>query len=265
MGTPDHTDHQRARFSAAASGYDLAAKVQRAVGHRLLDGLAHLGHASRVLDIGCGTGALTRALARTWPRAVVVGIDHAPGMIAEAQRQKGAADRPIFECADATLYRPTAPFDMLFSSSTLHWLQPFRSAMRALAPLLEPGGRFAFALMLRGTLQELHTARAEIAPDKTPAATMPDETDVDEALHEAGFAVSVSEIREHHAHAESARELIHQLHALGVTGGPFSRGDRPLTRRELARLCEIYDHRYRDEAGARATYRVGYFWGVRRV
>lgn len=264
MNGANLTQHQCARFSAAAPGYDLAAKVQRAVGHRLFDGLAHLGNASRALDIGCGTGALTRELARMWPRALVVGIDHAPGMIAEARRQTGGAARPVFECADATRYTPPVPFDLLFSSSTLHWLQPFRPAMRTLARLLETGGSFAFALMLRGTLHELHAVRSEVAPAKSPAAAMPEEAEVDEALRAAGFAVTMSEIAEHHAHAESARELIHQLHKLGVTGGPFSRADRPLTRGELARVYELYDHRFRDDAGARATYRVGYYWGIRR-
>lgn len=264
MNGANLTQHQCARFSAAAPGYDLAAKVQRAVGHRLFDGLAHLGNASRALDIGCGTGALTRELARMWPRALVVGIDHAPGMIAEARRQTGGAARPVFECADATRYTPPVPFDLLFSSSTLHWLQPFRPAMRTLARLLETGGSFAFALMLRGTLHELHAVRSEVAPAKSPAAAMPEEAEVDVALRAAGFAVTMSEIAEHHAHAESARELIHQLHKLGVTGGPFSRADRPLTRGELARVYELYDHRFRDDAGARATYRVGYYWGIRR-
>lgn len=257
--------HQKARFSAAAQTYDQAAHIQRGVAERLLMGMAFLGNPRRVLDIGCGTGHLTRRMAQTWPRADVIGIDHAPGMIAEAQRQNHGADRPRYVCADATRFSSDTPFDLLVSSSTLHWIQPLAPALLSLAGQLQPGGSFAFALMLHGTLRELHQIRRLVSPDLTPAQEMPEPDAFVEFLTAAGFRVEMSEIEEKTTRAATARDVVRELRKLGVTGGPLSRSARSLNREELDRLFELYDARYRDENGAWATYRVGYFWGTRRV
>lgn len=255
--------HQQTRFTNAAPRYEQLAHVQRAVADRLFSGLAFLGAPQRILDIGCGTGALTRRLAETWPRAEVEGIDLAPGMIAEARRLTGSAARPTFHIADAATFTTLRPYDVLVSSSTLHWIQPLARTLQHLATLLERGGRFAFALMLEDTLRELHTLRAQIAPDNAPAQRMPSEAAVRQALQEAGLRVGLDEIETQVVHAETAAHLLRDLRAVGVTGGALSRGARPLTRDELQRLLAAYDETYRDERGVRATYQVGYFWGER--
>ncbi|HMP76447.1 MAG TPA: methyltransferase domain-containing protein [Kiritimatiellia bacterium] len=258
-----HLKHQQTRFSAAAARYDQLARVQQAVADRLFQGLAFLGNPRRVLDIGCGTGALTRKLAATWPRAEVEGIDSAPGMIDEAQRLHRTEDRPRFTCADARTFAPGHRYDLLVSTSTLHWIQPLDRTFAHLATLLEPGGNFAFALMLEHTLGELHALRREIAPGKPPAARMPSESAVRAALAGAGLRVAMDEVEERVTHAESALAVLHDLRALGVTGGSLSRGATPLTRGELTHLIVAYDARHREADGVRATYHVGYFWGSR--
>ncbi len=257
--------HQQARFSAAAPRYDQSALIQRAVADRLFQGLAYLGNATRALDIGCGTGQLSRRLAATWPNAFVLGIDHAPGMIEEARRLNEGAARPVFETADALRYRPAATFDLVVSSSTLHWMQPLERTMNVIAGFLEPGGSFAFALMLDGTLQELHEARLAVAPECPPLQRMPSEASVINALRAAGLRADITEVEEHRIHAPTARELVRDLRNLGVTGGPLSRGARPLKRAELDALFARYDERYRDDRGVYASYRVGYAWGVRHA
>lgn len=255
--------HIASSFSAAASTYDRLALVQSRVADRLIDGMAMLGTPSRVLDIGCGTGALTRRLAALFPQAVITGIDIAPGMIREATRLADDTARVRFLVADATSFTDPRSFDLLVSSSTLHWVQPLARTCRHLAGLLEPMGAFAFAIMLEQTLNELHSARGGVVPDNPPVLRMPAPEQVRAALFAAGFAIQMEEVREVVAHAESAHEMLKKLKGLGVTGGPLSRGARPLTRSELQRLLTHYESAYRDEQGVRATYQVGYFWGTR--
>ncbi len=257
--------NQQAQFSAAAAEYDRYAHTQRAVANQLFEGLAHEGEMQRILDIGCGTGSLTRHLAIAWPDAEVEGIDHAPGMIEAAQRLNGNASRPRFILADAKTFSAEQPYDLLASSSTLHWVQPLDSTLRHLTSLLAPNGAFAFAIMLEKTLWELHALRAEIAPDNTPAERMPTHIEVLHAIANAGLLTLANEVQEFSIHAESAAKLLQELRALGVTGGPLSRGARSLTRGEMQQLIERYDTRYRDEKGVRATYHVGYYWGRRRA
>lgn len=258
-------EHQQARFSAAASGYDRLARVQRAVAENVIRGLTFADAPKRVLDIGCGTGNLTRRIASIWPDADVEGIDLAPGMIENARRLNAASTRPRFTVADAATFTSAQPYDVLVSSSTLHWVQPLDSTFLNLARLLTPGGRFVFAVMLKNTLRELHAARTRVVPNNPPTQRMPSNENVRTALNSSGFQIEASEVEERLTHSESAKALLHELHELGVTGGGLSRGTHPLSRIELHRLLEYYNTHFRDSQGVFATYHVGHYWGTRHA
>jgi malonyl-CoA O-methyltransferase len=258
-----HRRHLQARFSAAALVYDDFASVQRAVADRLLAGIAYVGAPRRVLDIGCGTGHLTRQLAATWPSAEVEGIDLAPGMIEQARRRSATRSRPVFIVGDAMRHTSAAPYDLLASSSTLHWIQPLRRTLAHLAGLLAPGGQFAFAIMLDQTLRELRAARAHVVPDNLSVESMPAAESVRSALAGVNLRLEQEEEESHVVHAPSAREMVRQLQSQGVTGGALSRGNRSLTRHQMHQLFAYYDVHFRDAAGVTATYHAGYYWGRR--
>lgn len=93
---------------------------------------------ARILDIGTGTGAAARSLARRWPRAHVVGVDLSPGMIAEA-RSRAGSERERYELADAS----RLPFgDGEFELVTLLNMIPF---FDELARVTAPGGTVVVA------------------------------------------------------------------------------------------------------------------------
>lgn len=259
----DH--HQQARFSTAAPTYDRLARVQRAVAENVLRGLTFIDEPKRILDIGCGTGKLTRQIASIWPAAEVEGMDIAPGMIERAIELNTGSTRPAFFVADARSFLGGRPYDVLVSSSALHWVQPLGVTFLNLARLLTPGGRFVFAIMLKNTLRELHEARMHIVPDNPPAQRLPSNDDVLTALFDGGFQVEVTEVEQRLTHSASAKDLLRELHAVGVTGGGLSRGSRPLSRAELQQLTSYYEERYHDSQGVFATYHVGHYWGIRRV
>lgn len=91
----------------------------------------------RILDIGCGTGHLTKQIADRG--AVVIGLDNSPDMVAAAQH---AYPEVPFVLADATDFMFDEPFDAVFSNATLHWVTPPAAAVRCIAASLKPGGRF---------------------------------------------------------------------------------------------------------------------------
>lgn len=102
-----------------------------------------------VIDIGCGGGATSLAIAsRVGASGGVVGIDISPDLIAKAIERAVAAgvSTARFECADAALYEAEAPFDRLFSRFGSMFFQKPGPAFANLHRCLKPGGRIDLAV-----------------------------------------------------------------------------------------------------------------------
>jgi trans-aconitate methyltransferase len=107
----------------------------------------------RVLDLGCGPGQLTHAIAETG--ADVLGIDNSPQMIEQAR-----ANYPDLrvELADGVSFRFDTPFDAVFSNAALHWMtRPTEVAARVFEAL-KPGGRFVAEMGGKGNVHGIHSA-----------------------------------------------------------------------------------------------------------
>lgn len=112
---------------------------------------------SRILDIGCGSGALTVEIAEEYSTANLVGIDKS-----EAQIQKAKQDythpRIQYKTADIVEYNPANPFDVIISNSTMHWVQKQERAYRNIYECIDLGGILAIHQGAKGCYSELHDA-----------------------------------------------------------------------------------------------------------
>ena len=104
----------------------------------------------RILDLGCGTGALTAEIAE---RGVeVLGVDRSEEMISQARRKFPALK---FEAVDARELRFNAEFDAVFSNAVLHWIPQAKQVISGVAHALKPGGRFVAEFGGKGNIQRL--------------------------------------------------------------------------------------------------------------
>lgn len=90
----------------------------------------------RILDLGCGSGALTKEIANT--TNYVVGMDNSADMIASARTN---FPEITFEIGDVADCRFETPFDAIFSNATLHWVRCSDLAIANMHANLKKGGR----------------------------------------------------------------------------------------------------------------------------
>jgi trans-aconitate methyltransferase len=124
--------------------YEQASAHQKAWGTQLIAELDLQG-AERILDLGCGDGALTAQLAEIVSAGEVVGIDSSQGMISVAQPRQ--TDHLRFVLMDIDDLNFHEEFDVVFSNATLHWVRDHQRLYRNVKQALRPGGmlRFNFA------------------------------------------------------------------------------------------------------------------------
>jgi len=103
---------------------------------------------ARVLEIGCGAGFMSVALAQRG--FIVEAVDHTPAMIELTKRkakQTGMSDRIRVSIEDVhELTFEDESFDLIVSLGVLQWLYNLRKALHEIVRVLKPGGYVAFSI-----------------------------------------------------------------------------------------------------------------------
>jgi trans-aconitate methyltransferase len=149
----------------------------------------------RILDVGCGDGALTEQIAASG--AHVKGADLSPTMLAAAKKRGLDVEQ---HSADALPYRNE--FDAVFSNAALHWLSEDRhpAALSAIHRSLKPGGRFIAEMGGQGNIAAIRSALSAVfAPygidtEQAAASFYPAPAIYRRLLEEAGFTVDSIEL-----------------------------------------------------------------------
>jgi len=170
MWSPDQ--YEKFKAERAQPFHDLAALIERRP-------------RMRVVDLGCGTGELTRALHEQLQAAETLGIDSSETMLAKAPSAPGLRfERESIESFDRR------GFDLIFSNAALHWIEDHERLFARLASSLAPHGQLAVQMPYNHD-----------HPSQTIAATLAEELGVEPRrppllpperyaalLHQLGFA-----------------------------------------------------------------------------
>ncbi|MCO5165207.1 MAG: methyltransferase domain-containing protein [Planctomycetes bacterium] len=95
----------------------------------------------RILDLGCGTGALTRALHERLGARETLGLDRSAAMLARSAEH--AAPGLRFAQGDLGAVGADGAYDLVFSNAALHWVDDHPALLARLTRAVAPGGQLA--------------------------------------------------------------------------------------------------------------------------
>ncbi len=113
-----------------------------------------------LLDIGCGDGKVTAAIAARLPKGQVVGIDSSADMVALAVKNCPPAQHPnlSFSRVDVREMDFEEQFDVAFSNAVLHWIKGHAPVHRRVRRSLKRGGRLLFQMGGAGNAKDVIAA-----------------------------------------------------------------------------------------------------------
>ena len=124
-----------------------------------------------IVDLGCGTGNVSRLLSERWPQARIIGVDSSPAMLREVRAATGGDPRFTFDTADLAEWQPDTPVDLVYSNAALHWLPNHAVLFARIAAMVAPGGVLAVQ-MPDNFRAPSHTLIADIARSERWRATL---------------------------------------------------------------------------------------------
>lgn len=148
MSKANLLDQQGVNYFDALSGEwdenERRKDLARHVASTLLEAVPHNGR-ERVMELGCGTGLVTIALAPNF--STVVAVDSSDGMLEVLAQKLGRFGIDNVQVLNADFVRrmPKGPFDLIVSSMTLHHVEDVEALFSRTFEEVVPGGYVAFA------------------------------------------------------------------------------------------------------------------------
>ena len=208
----DPTQYERFKDERAQPFRDLASLIERR---------SHM----RVIDLGCGTGELTRELHEQLAAEETVGIDSSEAMLLKSA--SFATDTLRFERGDIEDLVTDRPFNLVFSNAALHWIPDHESLFSRLLTLLSPNGQLAVQMPANHD-HPSHRIAAELAPSfglESRAVSVISPERYAELLHRLGFARQHVRVQVYGHVLSSAREIVEWTK--GSTLTPYREGLSP--------------------------------------
>jgi len=126
----------------------------------------------RVVDLGCGTGKLTRELHERLAARGTIGIDRSARMLEGTRSSELPAGLTFETGAIEDFPGARGTFDLIFSNAALHWVEDHDAVLARLAGALAPSGQLAFQVPAQHDYPSHRTAEelTEIEPFRTALA-----------------------------------------------------------------------------------------------
>lgn len=236
----------RNRFLRSTHSYDQQAIAQQIIANRLLEMLfQHSFRSEKILEVGCGSGFLTKSFLKKCSPGKIILNDLYP-------IQKQLADALIktnyqFIEGDAENLVWKDKLDLIITSSTIQWFNNPAAFISNCRDCLLPNGILAFSTFLPGNLQEIYQLTG-VGLNYFSEETLRLMLDTD-------FEVLETRSEEIKVHFPSTRHVLKHLSDTGVTGVSTKRWNKE----SYHEFNNEYEKLFRTDEGLKLTYTPAYF------
>ncbi len=243
-------------FARASVSYDEFANLQRKVGLNLLEMLAGQIPAGVILDLGCGTGFLTRELSRIVDHNKIIAMDLAFPMLEVAREKHGNQ----FFCADIErLPVRSEAIDWIFSNLALQWCVDLQKVFSQFRSVLKPGGQFFFSTFGPQTFQELKQSWAMV-DDYSHVNHFYSVEQIQRFMGQAGLTTCQIECINQQSYYSNVVTLMKEIKGIGAHNMTQNRNRNITSKRQLHDLVAAYE-KFRINGKICATFEIIYVAG----
>ncbi len=242
-------------FDRAALTYDQWITIQKNIGDNLLERVQWLGiQPEHILEVGTGTGRLTRALSKQYKDANVYAVDISNQMLTQA----ATLSKQHFICADAAeLPIADNSINLLVSNLMLQWCQDINSVIQEFARVLKPDGALFFSSFGPDTLKELRASWATV-DDAIHVNSFIDMHHYGDSLLQAGLKNPVMDVDRLQWQYKEVKALMRELKNIGAHNINSERSRGLMGKHKFQAMIAAYE-KYRLKDGLLpVTYEVIY-------
>lgn len=250
-------------FERAVDSYDTAAVLQAEVARRLGQRLDYIKcQPNYAIDIGSGTGYLSKDLLNRYPEANVIALDFAYNMARKSEQQGDNQRKPYAVCADAEeLPIKAQSIDLVVSNLMLHWSNDPGKVLAGFHFMLAPNGLLLFTTFGPDTLTEIRESWKEV--DNTPHTNdFFDMHEIGDALLSAGFIDPVTDREVITMTYANIRQLLLDLKQIGSSNTHRERNKGLTGKDKFSRFEKAYEQFRTDDGLYPSTWEViyGHAW-----
>ncbi|WP_419901734.1 methyltransferase [Kiloniella sp.] len=239
------------RFGAAAQSYETQSEVQQKTATALSNLIKQrLGDRKplRILEIGCGTGYLTRSLYAHYPDAKYYITDISEDMVLQCQSSiLEAANKEtqnygniVFSIMDGEKPDLEGPFDLICSNMAFQWFRDLKGSLHKLTDLLTPDGVLAFTSLASDTFDLWHRCQEELSIERL-APEFPSANFYEDSLSSLVVEIEKQLFVQRH---KSGLEFLQNLKDIGAHSSGLGR--KPIGTGQLRRLLKKYESYFTD-------------------
>lgn len=224
------------QFGAAAATYESVAIAQKVAVDYLSAAFRGIElPAGPILEIGCGTGLLSRQLQQTWPDRPLICSDISPVMLATCEQNLPRSPHLQFQVLNGATLHPEQTYAAIASSFALQWLPDPIASLQCWQAALLPGGWLLIAVPTAGSFQVWRQLCEQLQIPFT-GHPLPEAAELQAVLSRSGQLLQGTCDRLT-LPLPNARSFFRQLKELGATATAAP----TLNPAQLRRLCRAWD------------------------